>query len=613
MPCIVAAVSWDGQLSDEIRAAVRTIYRLRQRPVGCSATEYESAAALICCATFDDTSGVHAIGDKVTAVFGEVVQPGLTVSVPDGAGPRLIARAAAEQGAKALRGLNGHYVALHWDEASQTLHALTDRLAGINLFVWDGPGYTVLASRLADLAAFPGFSADLDVQGVSDLMTLGCCVAGRTLLAGVERLEWASHVTWTRGTRRDQRYWDLHFDGPEQTKPLEHYADDLADLIREQVQLRSGHDLILPLSSGYDSRILAAACREVMEPEQLTSYTLGDRHAYDGLYAPEIARTLGIPHELIPIPPTFFTDFASAAVQRIDGMVIGHTCWRLAADPFLEKHRGRIVMNGWAGDQFQGSRLIEPMKQAPGLEHQFDVFYKNSPAWRVMNEDELARLFQPEVYSDTKGVARQTLCDAYVNAPADNPLQRLDFVNWTLTSPRRYQRMNRDYAETLCNTHQPFRENAIAQYLRTLPPATRYAGGIFKTMVERHWPHVARIPSSHGGVPIAAPWSTHQLHRAKGWFRYKAVPTVTLGRLRFPNPGTYVHYLDWLRGANRPFVEALLANSEYIEDIFDMNYVRTMVDDVMEGRSNDYGKIYNLASLILFRKQLGRRRIAVAA
>src|SRR5690606_29145477 len=144
---------------------------------------------------------------------------------------------------------------------------------------------------------------------------------------------------------------------------------------------------------------------------------------------------------------------------------------------------------------------------------QFNFFYQKSPAWRVMDDAELKRILRPSVYRATSGVTHQTLRDAYVQAAADHPLQRIDHVSWTLTSPRRYQRMNRDYSEVFCPTHHPFRENALAQYLQTLPPATRCKGGIFARMMARHWPKAARVPSSHGGVPIAAPPTTHQFHR----------------------------------------------------------------------------------------------------
>lgn len=605
MPGVIAVVSWNGPLKDEVRAAAQSVHREAAASPGGAAEAYESDAVFIGAARFDG-AGLVVLDGKVTAIHGEIVEPGLTVGLSGAEGLRRIAQRAAESGAEGLRGLNGHYAAIHWDEAAGTLHAVADRLAGMSLYLWERPGYAVLTSRLSALTAFPEFTGPVDRQGAADLMTLGCCIAGRTLLTGVETLPWAMHIEWRDGVGRRTRYWDLHFENAGPAKSVDAYADDLAELVRAQIRLRAGLRIVLPLSGGYDSRILAAACAEVMPSEDLAAYTLGDRFSHDGRYAPAIAKALGIAHETMPIPEVYFRDFGDQGAERVDGMVIGHTCWRMAADGFLQRHRDWVVLNGWAGDQFRLSPLVAPMAERSGLTDQFDFFYDKSTAWRIMNEAELARLFRPEVYADIAGAARETLAKAYREAPADNPAQRLDFVQWTLVSPRRYQRMNRDYTEAYCRVHQPFREKAIAEFLRTLPPEVRTNGAIMSRMVARHWPRVARIPSSHGGLPIAASWSARQIHRTIGWWRYKALPRVTAGRVRYPNPGTYVHYLDWLRGANRGFVEAILADEAYLEDLFDMDYVRRMTADVLDGRSPDYGKVYNLASFALYRKRLDR-------
>lgn len=605
MPGVISVVSWNGPLRGEVRAAAQSVHRGFSASPACTSGVYESDAAYIGAADFDG-AGIFALDGNVTAIHGQIVEPGLTVGFSGREGLRRIAQRAADGGAESLRGMNGHYAAIHWDEAAGTLHAIADRLSGVNLYIWERPGYVVLTSRLSSLTAFPDFTRVVDRLGAADLMTLGCCIAGRTILAGVETLPWATHIAWRGGVQRRARYWDVHFENPGPSKSVDAYADDLAELVRAQIQLRSGLRIVLPLSGGYDSRILAAACAEVMPSEALSSYTLGDRFSHDGRYAPAIARALGIAHETIPIPASYYSEYGDDGAERVDGMVIGHTCWRMAADAFLEGHRGSVVMNGWAGDQFRVSPLVARMNERPDVAKQFDLYYDASTAWRIMNEPELARLFRPEVYSDIAGVARETLASAYREAPADNPAQRLDFVQWTLVSPRRYQRMNRDYTEPYCRVHQPFRENAIAEFLRTLPPEVRTEGAIMSRMMARHWPRVARIPSSHRGLPIAAPWAARQVHRAAGWWRYKALPRVTAGKVRYPNPGTYVHYLDWLRGANRRSIESIFADEAYLEDLFDMDYVRRMAAEVLDGHSNDYGKVYNLASFALYRKRLDR-------
>src|SRR5690606_4122639 len=101
-------VSLHGQLEEETRESVRRLHHTRMSGTHRAGSIYESLSAIIACAGLDDSSAVVDVNGRATAVFGEIVEPGLTVNMDPAMGPRLIARTAAERGPSALEGLNGH-------------------------------------------------------------------------------------------------------------------------------------------------------------------------------------------------------------------------------------------------------------------------------------------------------------------------------------------------------------------------------------------------------------------------------------------------------------------------------------------------------------------------
>lgn len=605
MPGIICAVSWDKPLDEPWLAALgRAVDGLR--PPGPSiVSRFATDRVFIGVCGHDEANRVDAVDGAAAAVMGDVAEPDLQ-SGPCGLGvPMALARLAAAGDFERLEGLNGLSAVVAWDEKGRTLHAITDRLGAVNLFAWETDGRVVLSTHMLSLAGLPGFKRDLDRQGVADILAIGCCIDGRTLYKNVRRIERSRHTRWSAEASSERLYWPIRFAQPDGERPMDDYGDELAGIIRSAVKRRRGMPLLHTLSAGFDSRILAAAAAEELGAAAQTAFTLGPSDSYDGRFGAQVAALLGIPHRRIDIPADFFAAYAREGLWRSDGMIIGHTCWRLAADGHLGGRPGGLVVNGNGGDHFHGSSYIGLMDGQPDAASAFDAYFNASVFWKVIEAADLRVLMRPELHRETEGVAAGRLKSIFVDAPAEHNRNRLDHVLLETISPRRYQRMNYDFLAGVSRVCQPFRDNAVTEFLLRTPPVCRQDSAMYKSMLIRHWPRAARAVYAGTGLPLKTNAFVRLRYKSEGWLLYKALPALTAGAWRRPNPGTYVHYLEWLRGANRRFVESLLIEEDHLGDLLDAGAVAAATRDVLQGRSGDYGKVYTLASLALFRREFG--------
>jgi hypothetical protein len=115
---------------------------------------------------------------------------------------------------------------------------------------------------------------------------------------------------------------------------------------------------------------------------------------------------------------------------------------------------------------------------------------------------------------------------------------------------------------------------------------------------------VAKVPYAKTGAPVDA-------SRVRYWSRRVARRARAELAARLPADAgwvhdnkAYVHYNEWVRAGSRRFVEDAL-RPEYLEDLFDVDAVRTLVADHMEGRADQYRKVCALATFALWRRSYG--------
>jgi len=254
---------------------------------------------------------------------------------------------------RTLRALEGPFTVAAVDAAAERVLVATDKI-GSRPPVYTVDDGLVFASGLAPMLAVLD-DPTVDEQGVSDLLLMGHMWGETTLLEGVKSLHPATVLEYHDGSVTKRRYWHPDYTPAE---PTEEYFHRLVDRFQGAVDRTAGSvsgSVGLWLSGGLDSR---ATMSELARNHDeggfgpLVAYTY-DANPGGGInprLAGEVAETLGVPIETVPLTPDGFLPVMEEAVDVTDGMVRWNTLLNLTATHNIEAHDPDVLMEGIVGE-----------------------------------------------------------------------------------------------------------------------------------------------------------------------------------------------------------------------------------------------------------------------
>ncbi|MFC4534455.1 asparagine synthetase B family protein [Sphaerisporangium dianthi] len=172
----------------------------------------------------------------------------------------------------------------------------------------------------------------------------------------VKRLPGATALVWSRAARKigvDRRAprWVRE-------EPFDRgvTGGDIVALLHEALKPFDDRPLLVPVSGGYDSRLLASVA--VARKMDVVSWTTSPDDGLDNDidFARYVTRELGIPHRIVPQDAAAYPDEARWAARRLEYLT-SHHAWY---SPFArEVHKaGRAVVDGLAGGPLMKNFLI---------------------------------------------------------------------------------------------------------------------------------------------------------------------------------------------------------------------------------------------------------------
>lgn len=180
----------------------------------------------------------------------------------------VVLHAYAQWQAGALERFNGIFAFAVWEEYSRTLFLARDRI-GVKPLFYRHIGSTLLfASEIKTILAYPGVEAELDGQGIAQILLLG---PGRMPGSGVFRniyeLEPGCFAIFRNGKLTVSRYWKLR--DREHTASFAETADTVRKLVVDAIRRQMVSDVPIGtfLSGGLDSSLISAVCAAEHERE----------------------------------------------------------------------------------------------------------------------------------------------------------------------------------------------------------------------------------------------------------------------------------------------------------------------------------------------------------
>jgi asparagine synthetase B (glutamine-hydrolysing) len=267
--------------------------------------------------------------------------------------------------------LNGHFALFAHDRMDGSWTIWTDRLGTLHVYMCNGltSALGTFSPAVAELAS----GRVLDRTGLSAFFALGFFCADRTFYEDVKVLGPATRLVINREGKMlsKQRYWTWHHEPSNRSfnETVEQFASTIDAIVSDQI--KSGA-LVLPISSGLDSRTIAGAlvsCTGGIDPEEvrnrLWSYSYGfTDDSIETAAAARIATAAQFPFERFTVGDYLF-DRVDTILASIEGFQGVANTRQAAISESIAAHGDYLLAAHWGDVWMEDMGLAEAKPGIP--------------------------------------------------------------------------------------------------------------------------------------------------------------------------------------------------------------------------------------------------------
>ncbi|MBR2508907.1 MAG: asparagine synthase (glutamine-hydrolyzing) [Lentisphaeria bacterium] len=183
-----------------------------------------------------------------------------------------------EYGSAGFSQLDGMFAIALYDREKKTVHLLRDRMGKKPLFYFQHQNSLVFGSELSVLKQHPDMPHELDMQSVSDYLSLLYIPCPATIYKNVSKAAPGEILTFDCQTNQLSKEYYFRLDHKLSDIPsFTECAEKLRSLVFDAVQKRLMSDVPVGvfLSGGVDSSIVANVMTQLRAPEKTDAFTIG--------------------------------------------------------------------------------------------------------------------------------------------------------------------------------------------------------------------------------------------------------------------------------------------------------------------------------------------------
>lgn len=503
------------------------------------------------------------------------------------------------QGLDFVRQVKGTFIIAIWDKAKKQVMVVNDYFGLYPLFYAHHQHTLIFAPEIKAILLQPSIPKTLDMVAVAQYLRFQHLLGDRSFFEEIKLLPNGSILRYDLATQQfniqPYRTWADLPHRPETTFPQA--VEECGALMRKAVQTLSG-DAYRPgvfLSGGLDSRAILG----LIDHRPVATLTYGTENCRDVYYARRIAWAMNSHHTWVDFPDGHWVeecaDFHLTLTEGLHSWIHAHGV------SSLPKAREVMDINltGWGGGTvMENLDSVEPLKTSVvdtiALTNQLFHLFNQKFTWPSLTEAEELSLYHPHVRSQMMGLAYDSFREAltpYFNLRADIRGELFYLDNHCGRLTRNFITFTRSYVEV----RFPFFDEALLMFLYAIPAEIRGHRRLYRAMFDREMPHLARIP-----------YDKDQLLPTNRRF-YRGPHTLVTkikNRIKhhFPDLARkhtlYADYESYLRHELRPWAEAILYNNPLLEDYFQPEAIRSLMERHVSGREEwTIGKIAPLMTL----------------
>lgn len=253
-----------------------------------------------------------------------------------------------------LRDVYGLFVIVIDDRAQREVTFVSDILGVQPMFVGKHNETLVAGNNVLKIASAGYSGGKANCDAVAAWLKYNHPVAGESVLEGFRKLAPARVCTWRAdGTFVSElQYGELEFGNA--NAAIDDVVDESCDAMREsvRVQTRELREVNLPLSGGYDSRLLAALASQI--PSLKLYLATLDTREHESQTAIEVARALGLETRLLPGKKRILDLFDDPFCFTPCGFITGRNLTSFIA----QTRPGMPLLSGFLGDGVMRGSLL---------------------------------------------------------------------------------------------------------------------------------------------------------------------------------------------------------------------------------------------------------------
>ncbi len=459
--------------------------------------------------------GLHCDSAGVLIWTGEMFLPASWTRQSEHTPPNRVAAIVRQKllsiGPAALAEIDGSFCGAWYDGRRHTWTVFNDRWGLIPLFWWADRERLVVSPRARLTWQASGSPLQIDENAVADLLRTQNMLDDHTLIADVHWLEPAHTLSYTgpaagpagTGTRlQRRRYWDFQHK-PQTPSSCDAVIDSFLDASRTTIARMTDSKLPLMqgLSGGLDSRVFLAVAHELGRVP--ACYTSGFAYSEDMRFGRQLARMAGASHDALLIDAATLPEQLHDAILETEGLHgAGHLGLSAPIGPYLQQHRGAILIEGYLHGVLGGSDLPFDEDIPPNLpphEHSWARDFLHGGG----DPDQIGALLREDLAAESLGRWQSHVDDSFRTAPIDDPLHRAEYTIITGRSGRNDVLVPASFRRHTLARH-PACDRRMIEWYATTPAQLRRARQVYVDVLRQRFPKFASVPraDSSSGMPL---------------------------------------------------------------------------------------------------------------
>lgn len=399
-----------------------------------------------------------------------------------------------EYGEDLVYHISGAFTCLIYDENQNKLLIFNDKFALRSLYYWCDEETIIFGSKIKAILQHPGVDNDLNYNTLESLISVGFQAGDETLISGVRALPQGSLLTFNRNGLKIEEYDVMDYQTEENFDEVEG-LNRLKELFVKSVSRcvdRGGGRVGSFLSGGYDSRLVAGLASKMIPALPVFTHQTG--HSGDVEIAREIARSLGIDFNFIPLRDDYIKENASRHTWVTEGEADASCSHFYEFMPVVDDYVG-IILDGTAGDLVMGSysdpRVMKMMEREDIFNY---IFFERVNKYFAYKE--LKYILTEDFYKKTGDFSYDKTKSIFMRIPETSPNIMLDLFYLQSYIPRWIFSGLKNIRQFV-EVRSPFFNYELFDFALSLPYEYRYHRRLYRTAMTELLPKVSDIISTN--------------------------------------------------------------------------------------------------------------------